>query len=112
MFDTKTIDDIANRLANAMPPSFNHLKEDMEKNFHAILQSALTRLDLVSREEFEVQKAVLAKTRQKLEALELSIADMEKQILAKEVVELDSKAKGSRSKAKAEWACTIGFLSL
>ena len=49
MFDSKSIDDIANRLANAIPPSFNHLKEDMEKNFHAILQSALARLDLVSR---------------------------------------------------------------
>ena len=66
MFDTKSIDDIANRLANAMPPGFSHLKEDMEKNFHAILQSALTKFDLVTREEFEVQKAVLAKTRQKL----------------------------------------------
>jgi BMFP domain-containing protein YqiC len=51
MFDTKTIDDIANRLASAIPPSFNHIKEDVEKNFHAILQSALARLDLVSREE-------------------------------------------------------------
>jgi ubiquinone biosynthesis accessory factor UbiK len=79
MFDSKSIDDIANRLANAIPPSFNHFKEDAEKNFHAILQSALARLDLVSREEFEVQKAVLAKTRQKLEALEQRVAEMEQQ---------------------------------
>ena len=84
MFDSKSIDDIANRLANAIPPSFNHLKEDMEKNFHGILQSALARLDLVSREEFEVQKAVLAKTRQKLEALEQRVADIEQQVLTKE----------------------------
>ena len=84
MFDTKTIDDIANRLSNAIPPSFNHLKEDMEKNFHAILQSALARLDLVTREEFEVQKAVLAKTRQKLEDLELRLADIEQQMLKPE----------------------------
>lgn len=84
MFDTKTIDDIANRLANAMPPSFNHLKEDMEKNFHAILQSALARFDLVTREEFEVQKAVLAKTRHKLEVLEQRVAKIEQQVLTKE----------------------------
>jgi BMFP domain-containing protein YqiC len=84
MFDSKSIDDIANRLANAIPPSFSHLKEDVEKNFHAILQSALARLDLVTREEFEVQKAVLAKTRQKLEALEQRVAEIEQQVLSKE----------------------------
>lgn len=84
MFDTKSIDDIANRLASAIPPSFNHLKEDMEKNFHAILQSALGRLDLVTREEFEVQKAVLAKTRQKLEALEERVAKIEQSNLKPE----------------------------
>jgi ubiquinone biosynthesis accessory factor UbiK len=84
MFDSKSIDDIANRLANAIPPSFNHFKEDAEKNFHAILQSALARLDLVSREEFEVQKAVLAKTRQKLEALEERVAEMEQKMLKPE----------------------------
>lgn len=95
MFDTKTIDDIANRLAAAMPPSLNHLKEDMEKNFHAILQSALSRLDLVSREEFEVQKAVLAKTRQMLATLEQQVSDLEKQMLMQEELkpEKSSKAK-------------------
>jgi len=101
MFDTKTIDDIASRLASAMPPSFNHIKEDMEKNFHAILQSALSRLDLVAREEFEVQKAVLAKTRQKLEALEQRITEMEQQALKPEE-ESAAKAKGVKHKAKAE----------
>jgi ubiquinone biosynthesis accessory factor UbiK len=102
MFDSKSIDDIANRLANAIPPSFNHLKEDMEKNFHAILQSALARLDLVTREEFEVQKAVLAKTRLKLETLEQRIAEMENKILANEEVAPVSKSKSTRHKAKAE----------
>ena len=86
MFDSKSIDDIANRLANVIPPSFNHFKEDAEKNFHAIFQSALARLDLVSREEFEVQKAVLAKTRHKLEALEQRVAEMEQQVLKQEEV--------------------------
>jgi len=84
MFDSKSIDDIASRLASAIPPGLNNLKEDMEKNFHAILQGALGKLDLVTREEFEVQKMVLAKTRAKLEDLEKRVAEMEKLILAKE----------------------------
>ncbi len=79
MFDPKAIDDIANRLANAMPPGLSHLKEDMEKNFHAVLQGTLGKLDLVTREEFEVQKAVLTKTRTKLEDLEIRVAALEKQ---------------------------------
>ncbi|PKM12541.1 MAG: hypothetical protein CVV13_04835 [Gammaproteobacteria bacterium HGW-Gammaproteobacteria-3] len=78
MFDPKAIDDIASRLANAVPPGLNSLKEDLEKTFHAILQGALGKLDLVTREEFEVQKAVLAKTRTKLEDLEIRVAALEK----------------------------------
>lgn len=81
MFDPKALDDIASRLAGAIPPGLNNLKEDLEKSFHAILQSALGKLDLVTREEFEVQKAVLAKTRSKLEELEKRVAAMEAQIL-------------------------------
>lgn len=80
MFDPKAIDDIASRLANAVPPGLSNLKEDMEKNFRAILQSALGKLDLVTREEFEVQKGVLAKTRAKLETLEQQVAEIEKRL--------------------------------
>jgi len=83
MFDPKAIDDIASRLAGAIPPGLSNLKDDLEKSFHAILQGALSKLDLVTREEFEVQKAVLAKTRSKLEALERRVADIEAQILNK-----------------------------
>jgi BMFP domain-containing protein YqiC len=83
MFDPKTLEDLASRLAGAIPPGLSNLKEDLEKSFHAILQSALGRLDLVTREEFEVQKAVLAKTRAKLEDLEKRVAAMEAQILDK-----------------------------
>jgi BMFP domain-containing protein YqiC len=79
MFDQKSIDDIASRLADVIPPGLSGLKEDIEKNFHAVLQGALGKLDLVTREEFEVQKAVLSKTRLKLEALEARVLDIEKQ---------------------------------
>ncbi len=84
MFDSKSLDDIANRLAGAIPPGLNNLKDDLEKSFHAILQSALSKLDLVTREEFEVQKLVLAKTRSKLEDLEKRVAQMEAQVLSEE----------------------------
>ncbi|MDQ5939600.1 MAG: ubiquinone biosynthesis accessory factor UbiK [Pseudomonadota bacterium] len=77
MFDAKTIDDMANRLAGVLPPSLHAIKADLEKTFHAILQSALGKLDLVTREEFEVQKLVLAKTRANLELLEKRVADIE-----------------------------------
>jgi BMFP domain-containing protein YqiC len=88
MFDTKTIDDIANRLTSAIPPSLNNLKDDLEKTFQAILQGALGKLDLVTREEFEVQKMVLAKTRSKLEDLENRVSEMEANILNKSEMQL------------------------
>jgi BMFP domain-containing protein YqiC len=51
---------------------------DLEKNLRVLLQSAFSRLDLVSREEFDVQREVLARTRAKLEALEAKLAELEK----------------------------------
>lgn len=86
MIDPKAIDDIANRLAGAIPPGFANFKVELEKNFHAILQSVLGKLDLVTREEFEVQKLVLAKTRAKLEDLEKRVAEIEQQLLNKEEI--------------------------
>ncbi len=80
MIDPKAIDDIANRLAGALPPGLSNFKEELEKNFHAILQSVLGKLDLVTREEFEVQKLVLAKPRAKLEELEKRVAEMESKL--------------------------------
>lgn len=79
MFDPKSLDDIANRITNAIPPGLSTLKGDLEKTIHTILQGALGKLDLVTREEFEVQKLVLAKTRSKLEDLEKRVAEIEQQ---------------------------------
>ncbi|OQW75987.1 MAG: hypothetical protein BVN35_06925 [Proteobacteria bacterium ST_bin11] len=80
MFDPKAIDNLAERIAGAIPPGLSNLKDDVEKNVHALLQSGLSKLDLVSREEFEVQKAVLAKTRARLEELEKRVAELEQRI--------------------------------
>ena len=70
MIDLKAIDDLARRLNALVPPGLEGARADLEKNFRAALQAGLGKLDLVTREEFEVQKAVLRRTREKLEALE------------------------------------------
>jgi len=60
-----------------VPPGVTALRRDLEDNFKAVLQAGLTRLDLVSRQEFDVQAAVLRRTREKLEALEARVAALE-----------------------------------
>jgi BMFP domain-containing protein YqiC len=75
--DPRFIDDLARRLSAAVPPGVAALRRDLEHNFKAVLQSALTRLDLVSRQEFDVQAAVLRRTREKLEALEARLKALE-----------------------------------
>lgn len=76
--DPRHIDDLARRLSAAVPPGISALRRDLEENFKAVLQSGLARLDLVSRQEFDVQAAVLRRTREKLEALEARLAELER----------------------------------
>jgi BMFP domain-containing protein YqiC len=76
-FDPRLIDDLAQRLAGAVPGSVSALRRDLEQNFKGVLQSQLSRLDLVTREEFDVQAAVLKRTRAKLAALEKRLAALE-----------------------------------
>ena len=77
--DPKACEDLARRMADAMPPQFAALRADMEANFKSVLQAGLAKLDLVTRQEFDVQAGVLARTREKLEALEARLASMEAQ---------------------------------
>ncbi len=71
------IEHLAARLRESLPAGVQAIGDEVEGNFRAILASALEKLDVVSREEFEVQKSVLAKTREKLEALEAEVAALE-----------------------------------
>ena len=78
MIDLRTLDDLSQRLGALLPPSHGEAREDLTRNFRSALQAGLQRLDLVTREEFEVQRLVLRRTREKLEALEQRLAEMER----------------------------------
>ncbi|NZA26850.1 accessory factor UbiK family protein [Luteimonas sp. SJ-92] len=80
MIDLNHIDDLARRLSGLVPPAMRDSREELQENFKAVLQSGLTKLDLVSREEFEVQRAVLLRTREKLEALEQAVQWLEAEL--------------------------------
>ena len=72
-----SLDDLARELADAVPRNLKAIGEDLERNFKALLQSGLGRMDLVTREEFDLQVAVLERTREKLDALEARLAELE-----------------------------------
>jgi BMFP domain-containing protein YqiC len=79
MLDSKLFDDLARRLSEALPSGARELQQDVEKNLRTVLQASLSKLDLVTREEFDVQARVLARTREKLEKLEKTITALEGQ---------------------------------
>lgn len=81
MIDPKAFDDLAKRFAEAVPPSFRQFQTEMEKNVHAALQATFAKLELVTREEFDVQQAVLARTRAKLDELEKQVAELEVKVV-------------------------------
>ena len=80
MIDFDKLDELARRLSNLVPPSMRDSREELQENFKSVLQSGLAKLDLVTREEFEVQRAVLLRTREKLDELQRTVADLEAQI--------------------------------
>ena len=77
VFDAKQVDELTRNVLNMLPSGLQEMQRDLEKNLHSALQSVLGKLDLVTREEFEVQAAVLLRTREKLEALEARLAALE-----------------------------------
>ena len=93
MFDRKAYDDLAKKLGEAIPEKFKHLKADTEKTFRNVLQSTMSKLDLITREEFDVQTAVLAKTRKKVEALEKQVAVLEEKLGIKHPLKPKTKKK-------------------
>ncbi|MBW8809318.1 ubiquinone biosynthesis accessory factor UbiK [Lysobacter capsici] len=80
MIDLNTIDDLARRLSSLVPSGLREGREEMQQNFKSVLQTGLSKLDLVTREEFEVQRAVLLRTREKLDELQRAVAELEAQL--------------------------------
>jgi ubiquinone biosynthesis accessory factor UbiK len=75
--DPKVFDELAKKLADAVPTGLRDLQADAERNFKAVLQSAFAKLELVTREEFDVQSAVLSRTRERLEELAARLKELE-----------------------------------
>jgi hypothetical protein len=76
---TTKIDEIVRRLVESVPPGVRAVQQDLESNFRAVLRASLTKLDLVSRDEFDAQMRVLERTRARLEELERRVAGLDGQ---------------------------------
>jgi BMFP domain-containing protein YqiC len=75
-----TLEELARQLAESVPQNLRVLGEDLERNFRSLLHAGFERMELVSREEFDLQAAVLERTREKLEAMEARLAELEKKL--------------------------------
>lgn len=78
MENKKTFDDLAKKITDLLPGNFQQVQQDLESNIKALLQSSLSKMNLVSREEFDIQSALLTRTREKLDQLEKKLAELEK----------------------------------
>ena len=76
--DPEFLDELSKKLADSLPADLKTLGADIEKNMRAVLQNTLARMQIVTRDEFDVQQAVLQRTREKLEHLEKLVAELEK----------------------------------
>lgn len=80
MIDARTLDELTRRLTELVPPGVSSVGADLADNIKDVLRSGLRKLDLVTRDEFDVQRSVLLRTRDKVEALEARIAQLERQL--------------------------------
>ena len=77
MLDPKKLEELAKQIADAIPPGVKNIAEEVEGRAKTVLQSQLSKLDLVTREEFDIQSQVLIRTREKLDAMESRISELE-----------------------------------
>jgi len=80
MIDAKKIEQLAEQITNIIPPGLKNVADNVEEKVKTVLQAKLSQLDVVSREEFDVQTQVLARTRSKLDALEQEVAAIRHQL--------------------------------
>ena len=67
-------------ITKILPEDLNMLKEDLEKNLRATLNATFSKMEIVTREEFDIQASLLSRTREKLEALQEKLSELEKQL--------------------------------
>ena len=78
MIDNETIDSITRKLTSVLPDSVKLVQQDIENNIRSVLEAALSKMNLVSREEFDVQSQLLSRTLEKLRELEQKVSELEK----------------------------------
>jgi len=83
------INELAGKLADAVPGDLNELRNDIESNFRTLLQNGLDKLDLVTREEFDVQRKVLERTREKLDRLETELEELQRDTIGENQQDAD-----------------------
>ncbi len=83
MISSDKIDALIERIISSLPKDVILAKQDLEKNLKAAISAGLSKMELVTREEYDVQVALLQRTREKLETLERKLADLEEQLQAK-----------------------------
>jgi len=91
--DKNFINELAGKLADAVPGGLNELRNDIESNFRSLLQNRLDKLDLVTREEFDVQRKVLERTRDKLDRPETELEELQRDTIG--TPEADGKANNN-----------------
>ena len=77
MIQTNLVDDFAKRFSAALPDNLRRMHEDLDRNLKAAMELAFAKMDLVTREEFDIQQQVLTRTREKLRALEARVKELE-----------------------------------
>ena len=96
----ESLDKLTKTLVDTLPEGLRSIRDELEQNFRSVLQSGLARLDLVTREEFEVQEAVLARTREKLEELERKLDTIERRTAGRKTGKPAAKKKAAKKKVK------------
>jgi ubiquinone biosynthesis accessory factor UbiK len=80
MIDAQKIDELVRKISDAMPKEFKEFDQEAKKQVKAVLEAGINKMNMVSREEFDIQSKMLAKTRAKLELLETQVSQLEQKL--------------------------------
>lgn len=98
----ESIDRLARRLAESLPEGLRAVRDDVEQNFRSVLRNGLAKLDLVTREEFEVQEAILARAHEQHARLQERLDALEAKLAAAEAAAVVAPAEGGGKQKKGK----------